>query len=195
MKSTALNLKILLFARVCVLVAQSEISLLGCFESVTYEYSNSKVTGKRMPSFTYWDDHLINITLYLTCNNTTNGTEVIHIKAVNLILPTNEEEFCLDASSKSSGGCPTGSQCTCCQMPKRRCKVSYHGNVSVCNGKTECLLNISSMFLYTCSTHDFECRHKSCHSRWAQVIYTCEAVDTEHSSFDMRLVIICESIV
>ena len=170
-------LKLLLFQVQMILITCPKVGILGysnktkhtkCFKTVQYYRSNSMVTGNSKLYLTYQNDYFKNTTFHLDCN----GTGLIQIDRVYLMLPTTEEGYCLEAA-ETDKKCPSSSPCECCRIPKKTCHYEVTNKYASCYGRETCDLDIMSEFLEDCPGRKYDCANQKCHSRWAEVIYSC----------------------
>ena len=157
-----------------------------CFEDVAHYHSNPQITKSTNVMYVYRNNWLRNITFHLTCADGDYEDVWLQVEAVKLILPATETGYCLDSKVTNYNNCAPTSPCNCCKIPVETCQVPLHKYLSSCNGQPQCDLVVSSEFLDDCPGREYDCENEKCHSRWAQVNYTCHAtiVATEVSHND-----------
>ena len=148
-----------------------------CFETVTYHYSNPRVTGHSVLHYTYKNDHFRTATFNLSCLHEHENNTAIHIEKVQWILPSTMDEYCIESFETDFGHCSSSCQCDCCEVPENVCTIKQTGNHLHCNHRQECQLTLESQFLESCPGREYGCDNQKCHSRWAQVFYSCHKVD------------------
>ena len=149
---------------------------IGCFNTAMYYYSNRETGGMGKLYFSYKNDDFRHITFNLDCKVSGKLTYIIRVEQVNLMLPATMQEFCVESSYTSFTECKYNNKCTCCEKPRSVCQRSAYPAYDECNGKANCQLTVASEFLEDCPGREYECEHRKCHSRWAEVIYRCEPV-------------------
>ena len=162
-----------------------------CFDTVVHYYSNPKITDRSKLYISYKNDDFKKVQFELNCGTERALTSSIHIEDIYLIIPAEEEDMCLDSHGTSYRTCHNDAPCPCCQQPAAVCRQSLQLDVNVCNGKPSCIFNVTSEFLEDCPGRQYNCQHKKCHSRWAQVTYKCEPhtegiVTTETTQFSVN---------
>ena len=151
----------------------SSHNLTKCFHTVTHYHSNPSVSKSSRLGYTYKNKEFSNATFELICENDTT----IYLELVKLSLPAREEDFCLESKYSNYTTCKQEHQCDCCELPNERCsKTVTERYEKECNKSKNCTIEISSDFLKDCPGREYSCG-KRCHSRWAEVIYSCNFID------------------
>ena len=147
-----------------------------CFNTVTHYSSGAGVAGKSTQYFTYKNDHFFYRTFDLDCSGNQSDPSYIQLDSIQLLLPTKLQTYCLEKHKTNSTVCKISSQCECCENLDQICSVETEDMTEyrrLCDGQTSCSITVSSAFLEVCPGREYECHNERCHSRWAEVTYSC----------------------
>ena len=186
MNQTQVVLFYSIFELVRLLIAGEQVTKTKtlCFDTVTYYFSNPNVSRSHTLSYTYKNTYLQQVNISLNCDIFHDSPGMIEVESVKLLLPANEDEYCIDSNTTNHLKCSSDSQCTCCLLPKRTCHKTLQLEYDSCNNRQSCELEIQSEYLHECIGRTFDCGTKRCHSRWVQVTYNCRSCLKKDSERD-----------
>ena len=163
------------FVFISLTMEAQKIDETKCFNKTMHYFSNPEITGRSKLYINYKNDDFTNVQLNLKCNKEQPLRSNIKVEDVFLVLPVYEKDLCLESQETSFRTCNYYSQCECCLQPATICRRPVQQlDLGACNGNSSCTLEVKSAFLEDCPGREYDCEKKKCHSRWAQVIYTCE---------------------
>ena len=144
-----------------------------CFRTVKYYNSNEAASAKHETLLVFRNDDYLYVPLRLTCNNDL----MVHLKSIQLSLPGNIRDYCLESKHSNQTMCREKDPCDCCEVPHSRCYKNVTERYrTFCVENSTCNLNIQSEFLKDCIGRQYNCDNEKCHSRWVEVSYICSPI-------------------